>query len=76
MTERNDQGREIWFERVMWSYMPAHWKGVIYPVAIIMLVVPLCLLADRYNPTLSVIPLLLGWAFVIWLCARHSPSRH
>jgi len=31
MTKRNDQGREIWFERVMWSYVPAHWKGVIFP---------------------------------------------
>jgi hypothetical protein len=22
-----DQGLEIWFERVFWSYMPCHWKG-------------------------------------------------
>ena len=76
MTELNDQGREVWFERVMWSYMPAHWKGVIYPAAIIALVVPLCILADRYDPYLAFIPFLSGWALVMWLCKRHSPSRH
>ena len=21
------EGREIWFERWLWSYMPCHWKG-------------------------------------------------
>lgn len=75
MTELNDQGREIWFQRVMWSYMPAHWKGVLYPSAIIAVVVPLGMLADRYNPELAFVPLLTGWAFVMWLCSRHSPSR-
>ena len=75
MTKKNDQGSEIWFDRVMWSYMPAHWKGVIYPAVIIMLVVPLCLLIDEYNPALSVIPFLSGWAFLMWICSRHSPSR-
>lgn len=76
MTERNDQGREVWFHRVMWSYVPASWKGVIYPAAVIAIVVLLCLLADRYNPTLCFIPLLSGWAIVMWLCSRHSSSRH
>jgi hypothetical protein len=75
MTERNDQGREVWFERIAWSYMPAHWKGVVYPAAIIAIVVPLCLLANRYSPDLFVIPLIFGWALVMWLCSRHSPSR-
>ena len=75
MTERNDQGREVWFQRVLWSYMPAHWKGVIYPVAIIGIIVPLCFLADKYHPGLSLIPLFVGCGLVIWLCSRHSPSR-
>src|SRR4051812_12913167 len=35
MTKRNDQGREIWFERVWLSYMPAHWKGVAFVTAVI-----------------------------------------
>lgn len=76
MTELNSRGREVWFRRVMWSYVPAHWKGVIYPVAIIAIIVPLSLLADTYNPALSFIPLLAGWALVMWLCSRHSPSPH
>ena len=75
MTERNSQGREIWFERVLWSYMPSHWKGVVYLVAVVAIVVPLGVLADRYNSTLSFIPLLSGLAFVMRLCSRHSPSR-
>ncbi|MFZ8477669.1 hypothetical protein ACO1MN_15520, partial [Staphylococcus aureus] len=24
----NDAGREIWFGRILWSYYPAHWKGL------------------------------------------------
>lgn len=27
--------REIWFEKVGWSYMPCHWKGVMVMMAII-----------------------------------------
>jgi len=23
----NQSGREIWFDRVLWSYMPCNWKG-------------------------------------------------
>ena len=76
MTELNSQGREIWFRRVMWSYMPAHWKGVVYPATIVAIVVPLCLLANSYSPALSFILLFSGWAFVMWLCSRHSPARH
>lgn len=76
MTELNSQGREIWFERVMrWSYMPTHWKGVAYPVAIISIVVLLGLLADRYNSDLSLIPIISGLALVMWFCERHSPTR-
>lgn len=75
MVERNSEGREIWFDRFGWSYMPAHWKGVVYPVVIAALFVPLCLLADRYSPDLSVLPLIGGWVLVMRLCSRHSPSK-
>lgn len=34
VTKLNDQGREIWFERIVWSYMPAHWNGVAYSALI------------------------------------------
>lgn len=25
--------REVWFEKILWSYMPCHWKGVAVIVA-------------------------------------------
>jgi hypothetical protein len=24
--------QEIWFEKVLWSYMPCHWKGLVFTV--------------------------------------------
>ena len=27
MARLNKQGHEIWFEKVLWSYLPIHWKG-------------------------------------------------
>jgi hypothetical protein len=24
---RNEAGREVWFDRILWSYWPCHWKG-------------------------------------------------
>jgi hypothetical protein len=75
MTQRNEHGREIWFDRFAWSFIPSHWKGVAYPAAVISVVVPLFMLADRYDPALSIVPLLSGVGFVLWLCERHSPPR-
>jgi ABC-type Co2+ transport system permease subunit len=61
----------------MWAgYMPTHWKGVVYPVAIIAMVLTLYVLTDRYYPDLALIPALSGWAFLMLLCSRHSPSQH
>ena len=77
MAKLNNEGREIWFSRVMWSYMPAHWKGVLYPALIVAVTVPLGLLAESYAslPFLGFVPLLSGWGLLMWLCERHSPSR-
>lgn len=75
MTQFNDHGREIWFNRFSWSYMPAHWKGIVYPTLIIALTVVFYLLVARISSVLSFIPLLTGWALTMWLCERHSPSR-
>lgn len=77
MAERNDRGREVWFRRVMWSYMPSHWKGVLYPALIIAVVVTLCLVANSFRslPLLPFVPLVSGWGLLMWLCERHSPSR-
>lgn len=27
--------REVWFEKILWSYMPCHWKGVAVMAAFI-----------------------------------------
>jgi hypothetical protein len=29
MAERNEKGREVWFHRVLWSYMPCHPVGIL-----------------------------------------------
>ena len=75
MAELGDKEREVWFRRVLWCYMPSHWKGVLYPAVIIAVAVPLYLLVDEYNSMLSLILLLWAWALVWWICERHSPSR-
>ncbi len=71
----NDQGREIWFERIVWSYIPAHWKGAAYTAVVIAVSLMLCFVADRYAPSLFAVPLIGGWALAMWLCERHAPSR-
>jgi len=35
MTKLNKNGREIWFKRVLWSYWPCHWKGLLTLIAAI-----------------------------------------
>lgn len=73
VTQRNEHGREVWFDRLAWSYMPAHWKGFAYPLAVIAVVVPLGVIADRYAQALTFVPLVAGVAFVLWMCERHAP---
>ncbi len=34
-THKIGMDREIWFEKVLWSYMPCHWKGLAVMVGII-----------------------------------------
>ena len=75
MIKRNDQGREIWFSRFLWSYMPDHWKGVVYPVALIAAIGMICFVVDPKASGLFAIPLVIGVALSIWMCERHSPSR-
>lgn len=75
MAERNDAGREIWFARIAWSYMPAHWKGLGVSVGCIWTSLLLGFSIDREMSGLFVIPLFGGWALLMWICERHSPSR-
>lgn len=84
MTQLNEKGREIWFSRVLWSYIPSHWKGwaliagvVAAGNASIWLLIWISGVMggsqDDDWSFLVIIPfVLLGW----WLAERHSPSRN
>ena len=79
---RNKEGREIWFERWLWSWVPCHWKGWAL-IAGFVTAANACLWLlswisgvmnkpDLDWPFLVIIPfVLLSW----WLAARHSPSE-
>lgn len=79
---RNKQGREIWFERWLWSWMPCHWKGWAL-IAGVVVTANACLWlllwgtgamnqSDASWPFLIIFPFVgLSW----WLAERHSPSR-
>ncbi len=74
-TARNAQGREIWFERILWSYMPVHWEGIVYPLPIIFAASLAGLLLSKLGMAFTAIPILAAWALVMWLCKRHSGPR-
>ncbi|WP_156356266.1 hypothetical protein [Sphingomonas sp. Leaf22] len=77
MIKRNDQGREIWFDRVAWSYTPNHWKGIVYPIPMIFITVALCWwVAGTFNEVITVATFLVSLAAMMWFCERHSPARH
>jgi hypothetical protein len=83
MTARlNKAGREIWFDRILWSWMPCHWKGWAMLATIIIagntfLWTLICIssamnMRDAGWPFLIIFPFVgLGW----WVAERHSPSR-
>jgi hypothetical protein len=80
MEPRNKQGREIWFDRWLWSYMPCHWKGwVLLLGSVIIVNASVWLLmwltnadADDPRPFLA---LPVGIIALLIVVERHSPSR-
>ena len=77
----NSQGREIWFERVLWSWIPCHWKGWaaiagvvvggLASLALLTWIAAAMSHPDANWPFLVIVPFVgLGW----WLAERHSPS--
>lgn len=79
---RNREGREIWFERWLWSWVPCHWKGwaLIAGVAAaanacLWLLIWISGAMNKPNadwPFLVIVPfVVLSW----WVAERHSPSR-
>lgn len=75
----NKHGREIWFERILWSWLPCHWKGWGLIVAVVLsanIAVWLALWIawalgdeDPWWPFLLLIPFI---ARGLWLAERHS----
>lgn len=75
MGRLNDAGREIWFNRVLWSYLPANAKGMAVTLAGIALTLVACFLIDCEMSGIFIVPMFLGIATMICICERHSPSR-
>ena len=72
--------REIWFEKVLWGYMPCHWKGlaamagVIIPAVAVILLGQMALDAFNYSeaawlPLLIILPVLFS---LLAIAKRHS----
>jgi len=79
---RNRDGREIWFQRWLWSWVPCHWKGWLVILGLAAAANGCFWLVRWVSGDLDTPPqrwtvlvllpfLLLGW----WLAERHSPSR-
>ena len=72
--------REIWFEKILWSYVPCHWKGWAAMTAIIAPTIAAIFLA-RYvtnafgykdGDWLMVAIFLAGWLSMMIVAKRHS----
>jgi len=72
--------REIWFEKILWSYMPCHWKGwaamaaVMAPtLAAIFLARHMAFALGYENDGWLVLPIFLsGWLSMLFIAKRHS----
>ena len=72
---------EIWFEKVLWSYMPCHWKGWAALVGIIVFTVTMILLGQMtfdalHWSNLDWLPFPLfffpAWLWLLTIAKRHS----
>lgn len=52
--------RDIWFERVLWGYMPCHWKGWAFLIGMASIFVPVLIVIDKYSAV-------AGWGFLDYL---------
>ena len=73
--------REIWFEKVLWSYMPCHWKGWATMAVIILPTVALILTAQSvlnrlgYNRAADLsffVFFIPAWVSLLAVTKRHS----
>jgi hypothetical protein len=72
--------REIWFDKILWSYMPCHWKGWAVLMAWIVLTLVTFFLAQHIANAFGYkdadwvfIPVFLpGWLSMMIIAERHS----
>jgi hypothetical protein len=81
MARTNQQGREIWFDRWLWSYMPCHWKGWASVVAVVAAGLVGAFSIDamtnaRNQPSpWSALFMFSAVVFGWWIAERHSPPK-
>jgi hypothetical protein len=80
MTRRNRQGREVWFDRWFWSYMPCHWKGWVLIASVAMLVSAavwalIVMLHPQDGDPRPFLVLPVGFVVLRVLAERHSTSK-
>ncbi|SDA36627.1 hypothetical protein SAMN03159340_03761 [Sphingomonas sp. NFR15] len=80
MSKRNEKGREIWFARVLWSYMPCHPMGFLVIFALVLFGMG-AVSVGQWFLRLASIPGADSWPFLLisptvvagWIIAeRHS----
>jgi len=78
----NREGREIWFQPILWGWAPSHWKGWAFLAGLIFAanacVWLLIEIAKFMGQSDAVWPFLILFPFIAyawWLAARHSPSK-
>ena len=72
--------KNIWFRKVLWSYIPISWKGWAFIFSVVFIAVPIVLILDRIadksgNHNLDIVSAFLFVAAVAitWIVAsRHS----
>lgn len=73
--------REIWFKKVLWSYMPFHWKGWAIMAVIVVPVFVLTMIAqsvlgglgyDRAADLSFFILFIPAWVSLLVIAKRHS----
>jgi hypothetical protein len=79
----NAAGREIWFSRVLWSYMPCTWKGFAFTVVGVLAVIGIGWTLDWFVATsdrsewsfITVLGPVAGIFWMLWVAERHAPNR-
>lgn len=73
---RATMDREIWFDKIRWSYMPCHWKGAVAMVAVIAPTLAAIFLARHIvgddADWVQVPVFLTGLLTMLMICKRHS----